>query len=319
MRHACVRIAPTLYFDHVKITELTDQLLASYATVGGINHLDGSNLPSKSGTVGITTDLLQLLFPGFFDNKVTHSSEIKMETALLMDSVAGRLEDEIIKGISHNPPNNTAEKPPRIAAKELTLQFLSELPALREILTTDVDAAFDGDPAAKSKEEIIVSYPYIEAISVQRMAHVLYESGVALLPRIMTEWAHTRTGMDLHPGATIGHHFFIDHGTGCVIGETCEIGNHVKLYHGVTLGARSTSGGQQLRGIKRHPTIEDHVTIYPGATILGGETIIGTHSTIGGNVFIMDSVKPNSLVIYDGLDMRVLDKQEKKKASDFHI
>ena len=303
----------------MKITELTDQLLASYATVGGINHLDGSNLPSKSGTVGITTDLLQLLFPGFFDNKVTHSSEIKMETALLMDSVAGRLEDEIIKGISHNPPNNTAEKPPRIAAKELTLQFLSELPALREILTTDVDAAFDGDPAAKSKEEIIVSYPYIEAISVQRMAHVLYESGVALLPRIMTEWAHARTGMDLHPGATIGHHFFIDHGTGCVIGETCEIGNHVKLYHGVTLGARSTSGGQQLRGIKRHPTIEDHVTIYPGATILGGETIIGTHSTIGGNVFIMDSVKPNSLVIYDGLDMRVLDKQEKKKASDFHI
>ena len=214
MRHACVRIAPTLYFDHVKITELTDQLLASYATVGGINHLDGSNLPSKSGTVGITTDLLQLLFPGFFDNKVTHSSEIKMETALLMDSVAGRLEDEIIKGISHNPPNNTAEKPPRIAAKELTLQVLSELPAVREILTTDVDAAFDGDPAAKSKEEIIVSYPYIEAISVQRMAHVLYESGVALLPRIMTEWAHARTGMDLHPGATIGHHFFIDHGTG---------------------------------------------------------------------------------------------------------
>ena len=319
MRHACVRIAPTLYFDHVKITELTDQLIASYATVGGINHRDGSNLPSKSGTVGITTDLLQLLFPGFFDNKVTHSSEIKMETALLMDSIAGRLEDEIIKGISHNPPNNTAEKPPRIAAKELTLQFLSELPALREILTTDVDAAFDGDPAAKSKEEIIVSYPYIEAISVHRMAHVLYEAGVALLPRIMTEWAHARTGMDLHPGATIGHHFFIDHGTGCVIGETCEIGNHVKLYHGVTLGARSTSGGQQLRGIKRHPTIEDHVTIYPGATILGGETIIGTHSTIGGNVFIMDSVKPNSLVIYDGLDMRVLDKQEKKKASDFHI
>ena len=303
----------------MKITELTDQLIASYATVGGINHLDGSNLPSKSGTVGITTDLLQLLFPGFFDNKVTHSSEIKMETALLMDSVAGRLEDEIIKGISHNPPNNVAEKAHRIAAKELTLQFLSELPALREILTTDVDAAFDGDPAAKSKEEIIVSYPYIEAISVQRMAHVLYKTRVALLPRIMTEWAHARTGMDLHPGATIGHHFFIDHGTGCVIGETCEIGNHVKLYHGVTLGARSTSGGQQLRGIKRHPTIEDHVTIYPGATILGGETIIGTHSTIGGNVFIMDSVKPNSLVIYDGLDMRVLDKQEKKKASEFQI
>ena len=303
----------------MKITELTDQLIASYANVGGINHLDGANLPSKSGIVGITTDLLQLLFPGFFNNKVTHSSEIKMETALLMDAVAGRLEDEIIKSISHNPPSEAADKTPRVTAKELTMKFLSELPSVREILTTDVDAAFDGDPAAKSKEEIIVSYPFIEAISVQRMAHVLYREKVALLPRIMTEWAHTRTGMDLHPGATIGNHFFIDHGTGCVIGETCEIGNHVKLYHGVTLGARSTSGGQQLAGVKRHPTIEDHVTIYPGATILGGQTTIGAHSTIGGNVFIMDSVKPNSLVIYDGLDMRVLDKQEKKKASEFHI
>ena len=303
----------------MKITELTDQLIASYANVGGINHLDGANLPSKSGIVGITTDLLQLLFPGFFNNKVTHSSEIKMETALLMDAVAGRLEDEIIKSISHNPPPEAADKTPRVTAKELTMKFLSELPLVREILTTDVDAAFDGDPAAKSKEEIIVSYPFIEAISVQRMAHVLYREKVALLPRIMTEWAHTRTGMDLHPGATIGNHFFIDHGTGCVIGETCEIGNHVKLYHGVTLGARSTSGGQQLAGVKRHPTIEDHVTIYPGATILGGETTIGAHSTIGGNVFIMDSVKPNSLVIYDGLDMRVLDKQEKKKASEFQI
>ncbi len=303
----------------VKITDLTDQLIASYASVGGINHLDGTNLPCKNGIVGITNDLLQLLFPGFFDNKITHSSEIKMETALLMDSVAGRLEDEIIKSISYNPPNETSENNTRGEAKELTLQFLSQLPAIREILTTDVDAAFDGDPAAKSKEEIIVSYPFIEAISVQRMAHVLYKFEIALLPRIMTEWAHTRTGMDLHPGAKIGDHFFIDHGTGCVIGETCEIGNHVKLYHGVTIGARSTSEGQQLAGVKRHPTIEDHVTIYPGATILGGETIIGAHSTIGGNVFIMDSVSPHSLVIYDGLDMRVLDKQEKRKASEFQI
>jgi len=303
----------------VKITELTDQLIASYASVGGINHLDGTNLPSKSGIVGLTTDLLQLLFPGFFDNKVTHSSEIKMETALLMDSVAGRLEDELVKCFTHSPPNDAAQANPRAAAKEMTLEFLGQLPAVREILATDVDAAFDGDPAAKSEEEIILSYPFVEAISVQRMAHVLYGNGAALLPRIMTEWAHQRTGMDLHPGATIGHHFFIDHGTGTVIGETCEIGNHVKLYHGVTLGARSTSGGQQLAGTKRHPTIEDHVTIYPGATILGGQTVIGTHSTIGGNVFIMDSVKPHSLVIYDGLDMRVLEKQEKKKASDFHI
>ena len=154
---------------------------------------------------------------------------------------------------------------------------------------------------------------------MQRLAHELYLKDVALIPRIMTEWAHFRAGMDLHPGAKIGSHFFVDHCTGTVVGETAVIGNHVKMYHGVTLGAKSTSGGQQLRGKKRHPTIEDGVTIYPGATILGGETIIGAGSTIGGNVFIMDSVEPNSLVIYDGLDMRVLSKTDKKTAWDFQI
>ena len=315
-----------LAFDHsvrliacVKVTELTDRLMASYAKVGGINHLDGTNLPSKRGIVGIATDLLHLLFPGFFDDKVTHSSEIKMETALVMDSVAGRLEDELLKSIEAEPPDDVAQSNPRATARELTMEFLSKLPDVREVLTTDVDAAFDGDPAAKSKEEVIVSYPFIEAIAVQRLAHVLYNRGIELIPRIMSEWAHSQTGMDLHPGATIGTHFFIDHGTGTVIGETTTIGKHVKLYHGVTLGARSTSGGQQLRGKKRHPTIEDHVTIYPGATILGGETVIGAHSTIGGNVFLMDSVEPHSLVIYDGLDMRVLTKQEKTKAEDFNI
>lgn len=303
----------------MKITQLTDELIASYASVGGINHLDGTNLPSRSGIVSITSDLLHLLFPGFFDDKVTHSSELKTETALRMDSVSGRLEDEILKSIEHRPPNDAAQSNPREAARKLTVCLLEQLPAIRETLSTDVEAAFDGDPAAKSHEEVIVSYPFVEAIAVQRLAHVLYLSEVALLPRIMTEWAHQRTGMDLHPGAQIGHHFFIDHGTGTVIGETTVIGDHVKMYHGVTLGARSTSAGQGLRGRKRHPTIEDHVTIYPGATILGGSTIIGAHSTIGGNVFVMDSVEPHSLVIYDGLDMRVLNKQEKSKASDYRI
>jgi serine O-acetyltransferase len=159
----------------------------------------------------------------------------------------------------------------------------------------------------------------VEAIAVQRLAHELFRKYVPLLPRIMTEWAHLRSGMDLHPGARIGSHFFVDHCTGTVVGETAIIGEHVKMYHGVTLGAKSTAGGQQLRGKKRHPTIEDRVTIYPGATILGGETIIGAGSTIGGNVFIMDSVQPNSLVIYDGLDMRVLNKGDKSTAVDFQI
>lgn len=298
------------------VTKLTNELIASYAQAGGINHLDGKNLPSKQAIVSITKDLLRLLFPGFFDEKLIHSSEIKVETAALLDAVLGNLEDEIRKSLEYNPPAALAKKDIAEAARNLTLEFLGCLPCIRELLRTDTEAAFDGDPAALSKEEIIVAYPFIEAIAVQRLAHQLYLKNVALIPRIMSEWAHARTGMDLHPGATIGSHFFIDHGTGTVVGETAIIGNHVKMYHGVTLGARSTSGGQQLRGKKRHPTIEDHVTIYPGATILGGETVIGARSTIGGNVFIMDSVPPNSLVVYDGLDMRVLTKGGKKTSPD---
>jgi len=301
------------------VTQLTNQLVASYAKDGGINHLDGKNLPSKRVVTGLTCDLLRLLFPGFFDEKLVHSSEIKVETAALLDSVLGTLEDEIRKALEYNPPAGLAKKDLAQEAHRLTVEFLGSLPKIREILQTDVQAAFDGDPAAASKEEIIVSYPFIEAIAVQRLAHELYVKEIALIPRIMTEWAHGRTGIDLNPGAKIGSHFFIDHGTGTVIGETATIGNHVKMYHGVTLGAKSTGGGQLLKGKKRHPTIEDRVTIYPGATILGGETIIGAGSTIGGNVFIMDSVQPNSLVIYDGLDMRVLSKADKNTAVDFQI
>jgi serine O-acetyltransferase len=301
------------------VTHLTNELVASYARAGGINHLDGKNLPSKRAITAITMDLLRLLFPGFFDETLIHSSEIKVETAALLDSIFGRLEDEIRKSFEYSPPENLPKPEITKAAHELTAEFLGTLPCVREILQTDVEAAFDGDPAAASKEEIIVSYPFIEAIAVQRLAHELYLKNVALIPRIMTEWAHFRSGMDLHPGAKIGSHFFVDHCTGTVIGETAIIGNHVKIYHGVTLGAKSTAGGQKLRGKKRHPTIEDRVTIYPGATILGGETIIGAGSTIGGNVFIMDSVAPNSLVIYDGLDMRVLSKSDKKTTLDFQI
>ena len=301
------------------VTKLTNELVASYAQFGGINHLDGKNLPSKRAITAITQDLLRLLFPGFFDEKLIHSSEVKVETAALLDSILGRLEDEIRKSMEYQPPAGLKKKDIAPAAHKLTVDFLAGLPCIREILQTDVEAAFNGDPAAASKEEIIVSYPFVEAISVQRLAHELYLKNVALIPRIMSEWAHSRTGMDLHPGAKIGTHFFVDHCTGTVVGETAVIGNHVKMYHGTTLGAKSTAAGQQLRGKKRHPTIEDRVTIYPGATILGGETIIGAGSTIGGNVFIMDSVQPNSLVIYDGLDMRVLSKADKGGALDFQI
>jgi serine O-acetyltransferase len=301
------------------VTKLTNELVASYARLGGINHLDGKNLPSKRAITAITQDLLRLLFPGYFDEKLIHSSEIKTETAALLDSVLGKLEDEIRKSLEYNPPKDLPKKDITHEAHKLTVEFLGKLPDIREILKTDVTAAFDGDPAALSREEILVSYPFVEAIAVQRLAHELYLKNIPLIPRIMSEWAHWRSGMDLHPGAKIGTHFFVDHCTGTVVGETSIIGNHVKMYQGVGLVAKSLAAGQALRGQKRHPTIEDHVTIYAGATIMGGETVIGAGSTIGGNVFIMDSVAPNSLVIYDGLDMRVLSKADKKTSVDFQI
>jgi len=302
------------------VTQLTDQLIVSYAKVGGINHLDGKNLPSKTAIAGITVDLLRLLFPGFFDERTIHSSELKVEMVSLMDSVRERLEDEIYKSLEYATPEGLSKKDLRRAAQEMTLDLLRDLPRIRERLKTDVDAAYNGDPAALSQEEIIVAYPFVEAIAVQRVAHALYRKQIALIPRIMSEWAHARTGMDLHPGAQIGSHFFVDHCTGTVVGESCIIGDHVKMYHGVTLGAKSTSDVEQLRGRKRHPTIEQRVTIYPGATILGGETVIGEGSTIGGNVFLTTSVPPHSLVVFEGVTMKVMNKRERELVVvDFQI
>jgi serine O-acetyltransferase len=302
------------------VTQLTGDLIASYARVGGINHLDGVNLPSKSAIAQITIDLLRLLFPGFFDEKSIHSSEIKMETANLMDSVQGRLEDEIYKSLEYAPSTVFGRDDLRGVARELTLNFLGRLPRIRELLQTDAEAAYNGDPAALSKEEVIVAYPFVEAIAVQRMAHELYLERLALIPRIMTEWAHGRTGMDLHPGAQIGSHFFVDHCTGTVVGETSIIGHHVKLYQGVGLVARSLAGGQSLRGQKRHPTLEDHVTIYANATIVGGETVIGEGSTIGANVFLMHSVPAHSLVLVEEVNVKVLPKKLREKGKpDFQI
>jgi serine O-acetyltransferase len=304
---------------NITVTTLTERLLASYAQVGGINHVDGKNLPSKSAIVSITVDLLRLLFPGFFDEEPLHSSELKAHTAALMDSLIGRLEDEIYKGYYLRPQAGSS-KEFRARARQTTHEFLSELPRVREILQTDADAAYNGDPAALCREEVIVAYPCMEAIAVQRLAHELYLREVAFIPRIMTEWAHSRTGMDLHPGATIGAHFFVDHCTGTVVGETAIIGNHVKMYQGVALIARSLSGGQQLKGQKRHPTIEDGVTIYAGSTIMGGDTVVGEGSTIGANVFLMNSVPPRSLVILEDVGVKVMNKKDRGGSSgDFQI
>ena len=302
------------------VTQLTSKLIASYAQVGGINHLDGKNLPSKRVVTSITKNLLRLLFPGFFDDKLIHSSEIKVETAALLDAVIGPLEDEIRKALEYNPPPEYTKSNLRSVAHSLTLEFLGNLPRVREVLHTDIEAAFKGDPAALSKEEVIVAYPFVEAVAVQRLAHELYRNNIPLIPRIMTEWAHGRSGMDLHAGAQIGSHFFVDHCTGTVIGETSIIGNHVKMYQGVGLVAKSLAAGQALRGQKRHPTIEDHVTIYAGATIMGGDTIIGEHSTIGASVFLTSSVPPHSLVVQESANVKVMSKKDReKKIGDFHI
>jgi serine O-acetyltransferase len=237
-----------------------------------------------------------------------------------MDSVLGALEDEIRKSLEYNPPPEYHKSKLSSAAHSLTLEFLESLPRVRELLQTDVEAAFNGDPAALSKEEVIVAYPFVETIAVQRLAHELYLKNIPLIPRIMTEWAHARTGMDLHPGAQIGTHFFVDHCTGTVIGETCVIGDHVKMYQGVGLVAKSLAAGQALRGHKRHPTIEDHVTIYAGATIMGGDTVVGEGSTIGANVFLTESVPPYSLVVQEDANVKVMSKKERAQPGDeFHI
>lgn len=282
-------------------------ILASYENVGGLNNTDVLNLPSKRAMGAICGDLLQILFPGFHDEEPVHKSALSVLTRHRVQSMAERLEEQVGKSLRIDDPAC-----PMARAKKIVLAFCQALPEVREILCTDIEAAYRGDPAAINREEIILSYPFIEAIAIQRLAHRLYAANVPMIPRMMTEWAHAHTGIDIHPGATIGTHFFIDHGTGVVVGETSIIGNHVKMYQGVALIGRSLSGGQTLRGARRHPTIEDDVTIYAGTTIMGADTVIGAGSTIGANVFLTHSVPPQSLVFYEEKQLRILDKKKHK-------
>ncbi len=292
-----------------EIQQAAIDILRSYREVGGLNHCDVNNLPSKNAIASICGDLLQLLFPGFHDDHAVAGHELEKITHARISSLAERLRVEIEKSLRPTEPHC-----PKRRAGEILSRFLAGLPALREILQTDIEAAYEGDPAAANFDEIILSYPSIEAIAIQRMAHLFYLEKVPLLPRIMTEWAHSRTGIDVHPGAKIGSHFFIDHGTGVVVGETCRIGDRVKLYHGVTLGARSFQRdelGKLVKGGKRHPDVADGVTIYPNSTILGGETVIGEGTTVGANVFLMQSVPPRSLVFIEERQVQVVPKKEK--------
>ncbi len=293
--------------------KVTDAILRSYETGGGINHVDGANLPSKRAVSAICEDLLQLLFPGFHDAEPIHSQHLPRVTSHRVFTIAERLAEEVCKSERLGDPNCPNER-----AIQLTRDFLGGIPQVRDLLKTDVDAAFQGDPAAEASDEVILSYPFIEALAIQRSAHVLYSLGVPIIPRMMTEWAHSRTGIDIHPGAHIGSHFFIDHGTGVVIGETSVLGAHVKLYQGVSLIARSLAGGQALRGQKRHPSIEDDVTIYANTTIMGGDTVVGAGTTIGASVFLTHSVPARSLVLAEGQGVRVLEK-DRKVADDWII
>ncbi len=294
-----------------ELGKITEAILCSYHAGGGINHVDGANLPSKRAIASICEDLLQLLFPGFHDAEPIHSTHLQRVTSHRVYSIAERLAEEICKSLRLDEPDC-----PNAQATRLAHQFLSGLVRVRELLKTDVEAAYQGDPAAGATDEVILSYPFIEAIAVQRSAHVLYALEVPIIPRMMTEWAHSRTGIDIHPGAHIGSHFFIDHGTGVVVGETSVIGTHVKLYQGVSLIAKSLAGGQTLRGQKRHPTIDDHVTIYANATIMGGDTTIGSGSTVGASVFLTHSVPPRSLVLAEGMGVKVLDKNKGISGAD---
>jgi serine O-acetyltransferase len=267
---------------------IVEALLESYRQVGAVNHAGGANLPSMEAAESLLGDLKNLVFPGFYETmEVDDLAVLPYSTAEHVFRVTKGLVAEIHKAL-------TFTKTKGMDAEAVVFRLLKSIPTVREQMQDDVAAMLEGDPAAKSAEEVILAYPGVEAIVVHRLAHLLYELGVPLIPRMMSELIHRKTGIDIHPGAVIGRRFYIDHGTGIVIGETCIIGDDVKLYQGVTLGALSVKKNASAK--KRHPTIEDHVTIYSGATILGGETVIGRHSTIGGNVWLTQSVPASSIV-----------------------
>lgn len=277
--------------------QLIESIMSSYREQPLTVRIDADNIVNKEILIEVMEELRKILFPGFFDGNQVRHEYLKYLIGERIEFIQYNLRKQIARVLSNA---TGCEKCQKEAAKEkaevIVDEFLQKIPKMREYLYTDVQAAYDGDPAAYNTDEIIFSYPGLYAISVYRIAHELVLLGVPMIPRIMTEHAHSLTGIDIHPGASIGKYFFIDHGTGIVIGETTEIGDHVKIYQGVTLGALSTRRGQLLKGKKRHPTIGSNVTIYSNTSVLGGDTTIGDDVTIGGNAFIVDSIKPATKV-----------------------
>lgn len=297
-----------------QLPRLTDRIVRTYTEVGKINHLGHCPLPKYEEIIGALEDLKEIIYPGYRRREGLHFGNVTYHVGDLIDRLHDTLTTQIARALHHEDRVadgiDRCEEQVDYEAKgqAMAIDFLERLPDLRKILATDVDAAFVGDPACKNLDEVIFCYPGLEAVTVYRLAHELYKIGVPFIPRMMAEWAHKETGIDIHPGAQIGHHFFIDHGTGVVIGETCEIGNHVKLYQGVTLGALSfptDADGNIIRNMKRHPTLEDRVVIYASATVLGGKTVIGHDSVIGSSVWLTKSVAPHTTVTIESPKLRI--------------
>jgi serine O-acetyltransferase len=297
-----------------QLPRLTDRIVGTYKQAESIHYLGHCPLPNYDEIIGCVEDLKEIIYPGYRRREGLHIGNVTYHVGDLVDGLHDKLTRQIARALQHEDrvvtKANICENAEDYEAKgqAMAIAFLERIPDLRSLLATDAKAAYDGDPACKSIDEVVFCYPGYEAITVHRIAHEMRRLGVPLIPRMMSEWAHKQTGIDIHPGATIGPHFFIDHGTGVVIGETCEIGEHVKIYQGVTLGALSfaTDGdGNLVRGHKRHPTIEDGVVIYANATILGGKTIVGHHSVIGSSVWLTHSVEPHTTVTMEKPKLRI--------------
>jgi len=274
-----------------EVTDIVSDILEDYGKGRIIDESRNYVHPDTDAVTDILDKLKNIVFAGYFNSNHYRSYTLENKISMLVEDVTYNLSKQIATVLLYQENNKDKRMHEvRARADQMAVEFMRKIPKIREYINTDVEATYDGDPASASKDEIIFSYPGLFAIFVYRVAHELFTMDIPLIPRMMTEYAHSLTGIDIHPGATIGKYFFIDHGTGIVIGETTVIGEHVKLYQGVTLGALSTRGGQSLRGTRRHPTIEDNVTIYSNASILGGDTVIGRNVVIGGNAFITESV-----------------------------
>ncbi len=296
------------------LTAITQRIVETYDECGAIHHLGHCPLPSYREVVDILGDLREILYPGYGRRQNLNRGNVVEHIGVLVNGLHERLTEQVARAFRYDCEAGEGAANPLSKAEGIVIRFLEQIPELRRILAEDVQAAFDGDPAAKGLDEILFCYPGLGAVTVYRLAHVLFRLGVPLIPRMMTEYAHGKTGIDIHPGATIGRRFFIDHGTGVVIGETTRIGDGVKLYQGVTLGARSfprdEKTGQIVRDAKRHPTIENDVVIYANATILGGQTVIGHHSVIGSSAWVTHSIAPFTTVTIENPSMRIREGQD---------